>query len=84
MAKDLSPNLERDLERARELHDRAASDYTQCLEFNRLMADLLDRLEDDGHHRRAGKVMTLLLECNPKEGARCDKATLVGEKVRKM
>lgn len=76
--------LKEALERACLLHDRASSDYSKCLEFNELMSNLLDKFEDNGDQKTANKIMSLLLECNPKEGARCDQATLVGEKIKKL
>lgn len=84
MSKPLPHDVRSSLARARELHDRAASDYGKCLEFNALLARLLARLEDGGHLREARRVMSLLLECSPREGARCDKSTLVGEGVKKL
>jgi len=84
MSKALPNEFRPSLERARELHDRTASDYGKCLEFNALLAQLLDRLEDGGHLREAEKVMSLLLDCSPRGGVRCDKSTLVGERVKKL
>jgi hypothetical protein len=84
MSKPLPIDIISGLERARSLHDRAACDYGKCLEFNAVLAKLLDQLEDGGHHREAEKIMSLLLECSPKEGARCDKSILVGERVKKL
>ncbi|MBE0618939.1 MAG: hypothetical protein IH608_13610 [Proteobacteria bacterium] len=84
MSKPLPHEVRHGLKRARDLHDRAAADYGKCLEFNALLAKLLDQLEDGGHHREARKIMSLLLECSPKEGARCDKSILVGERVKKL
>ncbi|MDF1556196.1 MAG: hypothetical protein P1P84_24210 [Deferrisomatales bacterium] len=84
MSEELSEEIRRDLDRARDLHDRAAADYAQCMEFNQLMADLMDRLEDSGCTRRAGQIMSLLLDCSPKDGARCDKSTLVGDRIKKF
>jgi hypothetical protein len=54
------------------------------MEFNKLTADLLGRLEDEGHYRYADRVMTILLDCNPKEGSSCDKASITGERVKKF
>lgn len=84
MNEPLPHDVRSSLARARALHDRAASDYAKCLEFNALLAGLLDRLEDGGHRREARRVMSLLLECSPREGVRCDKSTLVGERVKKL
>ncbi len=82
--KQLPDDIRADLDRACALHDRAVADYDKCLEFNKLLSNLLVRLEDEGYDSTAGKVMTLLLQCNPKAGTKCDKSTLVGEKIKKI
>lgn len=84
MAKELPSDIRQDLERACSLHQRATSDYEKCVEFNKLMSELLARLEDGGHYRLADRVMTILLECSPKEGSSCDKASITGERVQKL
>lgn len=84
MSRPLPPDVRSSLERARELHDRAAADYAKCREFNGLLARLLDQLEDGGHRREAQRVMALPLECSPREGGHCDQSTLVGQGVRKL
>jgi len=82
MAENIADDIKKDLEEACALHQRAVSDYGKCLEFNKKMSDLLARLEDAGCWRTADRVMTVLLGCNPKEGAHCDKATVIGEKMK--
>lgn len=84
MAEKISDDIKKDLEKACVLHQRAVSDYAKCVEFSKIMSDLLARLEDADCFRAADKVMTVLLDCNPKEGAHCDKATLVGERMKKF
>jgi len=84
MTEKIPDDIKQDLERACALHQRAVSDYAQCVEFSKLMLDLLARLEDAGCFKTADKVMTILLDCNPKEGSSCDKATHVGEKMKKF
>lgn len=81
---DLPDDIKEDLEKARALHARASSDYKQCVEFNKLMSDLLARLEDGGYYRLADRVMTILLDCNPKEGSSCDKSSRVEDRVKKL
>ena len=41
-------------------------------------------LEERGLYGAADRVMTLLLDCNPKEGSHCEKATSVGTRVKKL
>ncbi len=84
MLEEIPDDIKKDLKEACALHQRAASDYEKCMKFNKLMSDLLARLEDAGCFRTADKVMGILLDCNPKEGAHCDKATMVGEKMKKL
>ncbi len=84
MTEKIPDDIKKDLEKAADLHQRATSDYAKCLEFSKLMSDLLARLEDAGCHRTADRVMGILLDCQPREGAHCDKSTLVGEKMKKF
>ena len=84
MAEHIPQDLKKELARAASLHQRASADYEKCQEFNRLMSDLLGRLEDAGCYRTAGKVMGILLDCNPRQGSQCDKATRVGETMKKL
>lgn len=84
MTKELPEDIKKDLEKACVLHKRATSDYEKCIEFNKLMSNLLGRLEDEGQYRYADRVMTILLECNPKEGSSCEKASINGERTKKF
>ncbi len=84
MAETIPEDIQKDLEKACTLHQRASSDYQKCMEFNKLMSDLLGRLEDADCYRAADRVMGILLECNPREGAHCDKALMISEKMKKF
>ena len=84
MADNIPHDIEADLEKAALLHQRASSDYEKCLEFNKLMSDLLGRLEDAGCYKTADKVMGILIDCNPKQGSQCDKAARIEDKVKKI
>jgi hypothetical protein len=84
MPETIPEDIKKDLEKALILHLRVSSDYDKCLDFNKLMAELLDRLEDVGCYKTADKVMGILLDCNPKQGAQCEKATPIGEKIKKL
>ena len=48
------------------------------------MSELLGKLEDAGCSRTADKVMGILIDCNPKPGSQCDKASRIGDKMKKM
>ena len=84
MAEIIPEDVAQDLQKACTLHQRASADYQKCMEFNKLMSNLLGRLEDADCYRTADRVMTILLDCNPREGAHCDKSTMVGEKMKKF
>ena len=45
---------------------------SECREFNRRTALLLQRLEDAGCNRLADRTMDLLASCNPKDLSQCD------------
>ena len=45
---------------------------SECREFNRRTALLLQRLEDAGFSRMADRAMDLLASCNPKDLSQCD------------
>ncbi len=84
MTRKIPDNIKKDLETACSLHQRAVSDYSQCLEFNKIMSEVLVQLEDSECLQVADKVMSILINCNPKEGTHCDKSILVGEKMKKF
>ena len=84
MAEQIPEDIKKDLEKARVLHQRASSDYDQCVEFNKIMSNVLMRLEDSHCYRTADRVMGILLDCNPKEGSHCEKTNVVGDKMKKI
>jgi len=84
MNEKIPDDIKKDLEKVCILHERAASDYDQCMEFSKLMSDILARLEDVQCYQIADKVMSILLNCNPKIGAHCDKSTVVAQAAQKL
>lgn len=84
MAEIIPDDIQKDLEKACTLHQRASADHEKCLQFNKLMSEILTRLEDVGCDRAADKVMGILLDCNPRDGAHCDNAIRIGEKMKKF
>jgi len=84
MNEKIPDDINKDLEKVCILHERAASDYDQCMEFSKLMSDILARLEDVQCYQIADKVMSILLNCNPKIGAHCDKSTVVAQAAQKL
>lgn len=60
---------------------------SECRDFNRRAALLLDRLEDAGFSRLADRAMDLLACCNPKDLSQCDsiqRARDVLERMREL
>jgi hypothetical protein len=84
MAETIPPDIKKDQEKAASLHQRASSDYEKCVEFNKLMSDVLGRLEDAHCYKTADRVMGILIDCNPKQGAQCEKAARIGDKMKKF
>ena len=63
------------------------SQASECREFNRRVAMLLQRLEDGGWNRLADSAMNLLAACNPKDLSQCDsvqRARDILEKLREL
>jgi hypothetical protein len=84
MAETIPEDISDDLKKACTLHQRASADFQKCIEFNTLMANILGRLEDADCDRAADRVMGILLDCNPREGAHCDKSSMISEKMKKF
>jgi len=84
MSEIIPEDIKKDLEKAYELHKRTTADYAKCVEFSALASGLLARLEDAGCDQMADKMMSILLECNPKEGAHCDSSMRVSDRIEKI
>jgi len=68
------------------LHEKITQS-TECREFNRRTALLLQRLEDSGLSKAADRAMDLLASCNPKDLSQCDsieRAKDVLERLREL
>jgi len=60
---------------------------SECREFNRRAALLLEKLEDAGLSRMADRAMDLLASCNPKDLSQCDsvqRARDILERLREL
>jgi hypothetical protein len=60
---------------------------SECRDFNRRIALLLERLEDEGFNRLADRAMDLLACCNPKDLSQCDsvqRARDILERLREL
>ncbi len=57
---------------------------SECREFNRRCALLLQRLEDAGLNRLADRTMDLLASCNPKDVSQCDSVQRAREAMQRL
>lgn len=57
---------------------------TECRDFNRRAALLLERLEDAGFNRLADRAMDLLACCNPKDLSQCDSVQRARDVLERM
>ena len=65
-----------------QLHEQAVCDHEKCREFSGKLFDFLVRLEDLKYYRTADRLMSILINCSPKEASHCEKASLVGEAMK--
>lgn len=57
---------------------------SECRDWNRRAALLLERLEDAGFNRLADRAMDLLACCNPKDLSQCDSVQRAREVLERM
>ena len=57
---------------------------SECRDFNRRIALLLQRLEDEGLFRLADRAMDLLASCNPKDLSQCDSVQRARDILEKL
>jgi len=82
MAEKLPREVIEELERVSRLHEQAVCDHEKCREFSENLSDILVRLEDMKFYKTADRLMSVLINCKPKEASHCEKATLVGEMIK--
>jgi hypothetical protein len=67
------PEHAQEIEMLFNVHERLTQS-SECRDFNRRIALLLQNLEDAGLFRLANRAMDLLASCNPKDFSLCDSA----------
>ncbi|NMC09463.1 MAG: hypothetical protein GYA39_00570 [Methanothrix sp.] len=65
------------------MHEKI-SQASECREFNRRSALLLQRLEDAGCYLLADRAMDLLACCNPKDLSQCDSVQRARDVLERM
>ncbi len=84
MDEKLPPEYIKELEYANLLHEQAVCDHEKCREFSEKLSDILVRVEDMKFYRTADRLMSVLINCSPKEASHCEKASLVGEMIKNV
>ena len=82
--KNLPSDIINNLQFISQLHEQAVCNHDKCREFSDILSDLLVRLEDMKFYRTADRLMSVLLNCKPKEASHCEKANLVGEMMKEI
>jgi hypothetical protein len=74
----------KDLQSVCQLHEQAVCNHDKCREFSESLSELLVRVEDMKFYRIADRLMSVLLNCKPKEASHCEKATLVETMIKEI
>lgn len=80
--KNLPGEIIKDLQSVCQLHEQAVCNHEKCREFSESLSQLLVRLEDLKFYGTADRLMSILINCKPKEASHCEKANLVGEMMK--
>ncbi len=84
MVENIPEEIVKNLQSVCQLHEQAICNHEKCREFSENLSALLVRLEDMKYYRTADRLMSILLNCKPKEASHCDKANLVGEMMKRV
>jgi hypothetical protein len=84
MVESIPIEIVKDLQSVCQLHEQAICNHDKCREFSESLSGLLVRLEDMKFYRMADRLMSVLLNCKPKEASHCEKANLVGEMMKEI
>ena len=84
MVENIPARYVKDLQSVCQLHEQAVCNHDKCREFSESLSGLLVKLEDLKFYRIADRLMSILLNCKPKEASHCEKANLVGEMMKEV
>lgn len=82
--KNIPGEIVKNLQSVCQLHEQAVCNHEKCREFSDNLSQLLVRLEDLKFYGTADRLMSILINCKPKEASHCEKANLVGEMMKEM
>jgi hypothetical protein len=84
MTEKIPSEIIKELQFMCQLHEQAVCNHEKCREFSESLSNLLVRLEDLKYYRTADRLMSILINCKPKEASHCEKANLVGEMMKEV
>lgn len=84
MRENIPSEIVKDLQSACQLHEQAICNHNKCKEFSESLSELLVKFEEMKFYRTADRLMSILLNCKPKEASHCEKANLVGEMMKEI
>ncbi|AKB68237.1 hypothetical protein [Methanosarcina mazei] len=84
MVENVPTEIVKDLQSVCQLHEQAVCNHDKCRKFSESLSELLVRLEDMKFYRTADRLMSILINCSPKEASHCEKANLVGEMMKEI
>ncbi|AKB56272.1 hypothetical protein MSBRM_3274 [Methanosarcina barkeri MS] len=84
MVESIPKEIIKELQSVCQLHEEAVCNHDKCREFSESLSGILVRLEDLKFYRMADRLMSILLNCKPKEASHCEKANLVGEMMKEI
>lgn len=69
MVENIPTEIVKDLRSVCQLHEQAICNHDKCREFSASLSEFLVRLEDMKFYRTADRLMSILLNCKPKEAS---------------
>lgn len=82
--RNIPSDIVTDLQSISQLHEQAVCNHDKCREFSERLSELLVGLEDMKFYRTADRLMSILINCKPKEAPHCENATIVGEMMKEI
>jgi len=65
-----------------QLHEQAICNHDKCREFSEILSEPLVKLEDMKFYQTFDLLMSILINCKPKEASHCEKANIVESMIK--
>jgi hypothetical protein len=69
----------KDLQYICQLHEHAVCNHDKCRGFSEILSELFVKLGDVKFYQTADRLMSILINCKPKEALHCEKATILNQ-----